>query len=137
MLPANDDAALTVRFLDRFFDNYVMSPMQALVADRLRAETDRDAIGVANARRMLDAAYGWLEGQLRPQEWAFGGIFSLADCAAAPALFYADWAHPIGNRFPEVLAYRTRVLARPSVARVVDEARPFRNFFPLGAPDRD
>jgi glutathione S-transferase len=66
-----------------------------------------------------------------------GADFTLADCAAAPALFYADWVHPIGDQFPMVRAYRARLLARPSIARAVDEARPYRNFFPLGAPDRD
>jgi glutathione S-transferase len=137
MIPANEDAALNVRFMDRFFDNYVMTPMQTLVSDRMRTDTERDAKGVADARKTLDVAYGWLEGRLTPQSWASGSTFSLADCSAAPALFYADWVHPIGDRFPGVLAYRGRVLARPSVARVVDEARPFRNFFPGGAPDRD
>jgi glutathione S-transferase len=137
MIPEHVDAALKVRFMDRFFDNYVMNPMQTLVSDRIRTETERDAKGVADARKMLDVAYGWLEVQLTPRGWASGGAFSLADCSAAPALFYADWVHPIGDRFPGVLAYRGRVLARPSVARVVDEARPFRNFFPQGAPDRD
>jgi glutathione S-transferase len=137
MIPGNDDAALCVRFMDRFFDNYVMSPMQTLVSDRMRTETERDAKGVADARKMLDIAYGWLEEKLTPQAWASGSTFSLADCSAAPALFYADWVHPLGDRFPGVLAYRGRVLARPSVARVVDEARPFRKFFPQGAPDRD
>jgi len=137
MIPVNDDAALQVRFMDRFFDNYVMSPMQTLVSDRLRTATECDAKGVADARKMLDIAYGWLEEQLTPRAWASGSTFSLADCSAAPALFYADWVHPIGDRFPGVLAYRGRVLARPSVARVVDEARPFRKLFPQGAPDRD
>ena len=137
MIPVNDHAALTVRFMDRFFDNYVMSPYHTLVSDRLRTETERDAKGVADARKMLDVAYGWLEEHLTPQAWASGSTFSLADCSAAPALFYADWVHPVGDRFPGVLAYRGRVLARPSVARVVDEARPFRKFFPHGAPDRD
>ncbi len=137
MLPVNDDAALTVRFMDQFFDSYVMSPMQTLVADRMRTQTERDVKGVADARRMLDVAYGWLEEQLTPHAWASGSTFSLADCSAAPALFYADWVHPVGDRFPGVLAYRGRVLARSSVARVVDEARPFRKLFPQGAPDRD
>ena len=137
MIPVNDDAALTVRFMDRFFDNYVMSPMQTLVSNRLRTETERDAKGVADARKMLDVAYGWLEEQITPQTWASGSTFTLADCSAAPALFYADWVHPVSDRFPRVLDYRGRVLARPSVARVVDEARPFRKFFPDGAPDRD
>src|SRR5271168_471812 len=123
MIPVNEDAALAVRFMDRFFDNYVMTPVQKLVADRMREETGHDAIGVADARKMLDVAYGWLEKRLTPQGWASGGSFSLADCSAAPALFYADWVHPIGDRFPAVLAYRGRVLARASVARVVDEAR--------------
>ena len=137
MIPVNDDAALQVRFMDRFFDNYVMTPVQTLVSDRIRTESERDAKGVADARKMLDVAYGWLEKQVTQEAWASGGAFSLADCSAAPALFYADWVHPVGDRFPGVLAYRGRVLARPSVARVVDEARPFRKFFPQGAPDRD
>jgi glutathione S-transferase len=137
MIPVNDEAALAVRFMDRFFDNYVMSPMQTLVSDRMRTETERDAKGVADARKMLDVAYGWLEERIASRAWASGGDFSLADCSAAPALFYADWVHPVGDRFPEVIAYRGRVLARPSVARVVDEARPFRKLFPQGAPDRD
>ena len=137
MIPENDDAALKVRFIDRFFDNYVMTPMQTLVSDRMRAQSERDAKGVADARKMLDVAYGWLEERLIPQVWAAGGSFSLADCSGAPALFYADWVHPIGNQFPSPLAYRRRVLARPSVGRVVNEARPYRKLFPQGAPDRD
>jgi glutathione S-transferase len=137
MIPADDDAALTVRFFDRFFDNYVMTPMQTLVSDRMRTQTERDSKGVADARKTLEVAYGWLEEQLKPQAWATGSTFSLADCSAAPALFYADWVQPIGDQFPGLLAYRARVLARPSVVRVVDEARPFRSFFPQGAPDRD
>jgi glutathione S-transferase len=137
MVPADDEAALSVRFMDRFFDNYVMTPMQTLVADRMRTASERDAKGVAAAHGLLDVACGWLEGQLAGASWACGGEFSLADCAAAPALFYADWVHPLADRFPRVLAYRGRLLARPSVARVVDEARPFRTFFPGGAPERD
>jgi glutathione S-transferase len=137
LIPMNDDAALRVRFMDRFFDNYVMAPMQTLVSDRMRTQSERDAKGVADARKMLDVAYGWLETHITPETWAGGSTFSLADCSAAPALFYADWVHPVGDRFPGVLAYRRRVLARPSVARVVDEARPYRKLFPQGAPDRD
>jgi glutathione S-transferase len=137
MIPVDDDAALTVRFMDRFFDNYITSPYQTLVSDRMRTESERDAKGVADARKMLDVAYGWLEKRLKAQVWASGGDFSLADCSAAPALFYTDWVHPIEDRFPGVRAYRSRVLARPSVARVVDEARPFRKLFPRGAPDQD
>ncbi len=129
-------AALQVRWLDRAFDNYVMTPMQKIVADRLRPEADRDPFGVAEARRALDAAYAWLDGTIG-DGWAAGGTFSLADCAAAPALFYADWVQPIGPAHPRTAAYRARLLAHPAVARTVDEARPFRHYFPGGAPDRD
>src|SRR5262249_20502740 len=128
---------LDVRMMDRFFDNYVMTPMQKIVTDSLRAVAGRDRQGVAEARELLDTAYRWLDGAMHGREWAAGNTFSLADCAAAPALFYADWAHPIGEAFSAVRAYRRRLLARPSVARAVDEARPYRPLFPLGAPDRD
>ena len=123
--------------MDRFFDNYVMTPMQTLVADRMRTAVECDPKRVTNARTLLDVAYGWLEKPLTQHVWAAAPEFTLADCAAAPALFYADWVHPIGERFPGVRDYRKRVLARPSVARTVDEARPYRKLFPLGAPARD
>jgi glutathione S-transferase len=137
LVPADGDAALAVRFMDRCFDNHVMTPMQKLVADRMRAQGEHDPAGVAQARKALDTAYAWLETRLAADAWAAGPGFTLADCAGAPALFYADWVHPLGERYPRVLAYRQRVLARPSVARVVEEARPYRQFFPGGAPDRD
>jgi glutathione S-transferase len=137
LLPADPQAALAARLLDRCFDNYVMAPMQKIVADRIRAEADRDPFGVAEARQLLDRTYAWLDDTLAGRAWAAGDRFSLADCAAAPSLFYADWAHPIDARFARLRAFRSRLLARPSVARAVDEARPYRPFFPLGAPDRD
>jgi glutathione S-transferase len=137
LIPADRRAALDVRMMDRFFDNYVMTPMQKIVVDRIRAAEHRDRQGVAEARLTLETAYRWLDGAMAGREWAAGETFSLADCAAAPALFYADWAHPIGNDLPNVHAYRRRLLARPSFARAVDEARPYRPNFPLGAPDRD
>ncbi len=86
---------------------------------------------------MLDAAYAWLDERMDGRQWTVGETFSLADCAAAPFLFYADWTHPIDTRHVHVHAYRQRLLARPSFARAVDEARPYRKYFPLGAPDRD
>jgi glutathione S-transferase len=129
--------SLEVRFLDRFFDNYVMTPMQRVVGNQLRPEADRDPYGVAEARKRLEVSYGWLEHALKGRKWAAGDDFTLADCAAAPSLFYADWVHEIGGEFTELRAYRRRLLRRPSFARAVDEARPFRAFFPLGAPDRD
>jgi glutathione S-transferase len=136
-IPRDAAKALEVRMLDRVFDNYVMTPMQKIVADFMRARADRDSIGVQEARMLLDSAYGWLNGVMQDRTWAAGEEFSLADCAAAPSLFYSDWVHEIGAQFPHARAYRQRLLARPSVARTVDEGRPYRNLFPPGAPDRD
>jgi glutathione S-transferase len=136
LLPEGD-AAVEVRMLDRVYDNYVMTPMQKLVLDALRPEADRDAYGVNEARGVLDRIYAWLDRRLAGRDWAAGAAFTLADCAAAPSLFYADWAHGIPAGLGRLRAYRARLLARPSVARAVDEARPFRSYFPLGAPDRD
>lgn len=137
LLPEDPRDALSVRTMDRVFDNYVMTPMQRIVLDALRAPADRDPFGVAEARAQLGTAYRWLDGALAGHDWAAGDAFSLADCAAAPSLFYADWAHPMSEEFATLRAYRKRLLARPSFARAVDEARPYRQFFPLGAPDRD
>jgi len=131
------DAGVEVRMLDRIFDNYVMTPMQKIVLDRRRAEPDRDACGVTEARGLLDDIYAWLDEHLTDRAWAVGDTFTLADCAAAPSLFYADWAHEIPATRANLRAYRARLLARPSVVRAVDEARPYRRYFPLGAPDRD
>lgn len=137
LLPLESKAALEIRFMDRFFDNYVMTPMQRIVGDALRIPDKRDEQTVSEAHALLETAYAWLDGRMMGGGWAAGGDFSLADCAAAPSLFYADWVHPIGSRFAHVLAYRQRLLARPSFARAVNEARPYRKLFPLGAPDRD
>jgi len=137
MLPADPQLRLEVRLLDRFFDNYIHGSLQKITGDRLRAADKRDAHGVAEAHTMLDKCYAWLDERMQGKEWAVGNDFSLADCAAAPALFYSDWVHPIGDAHPNVAAYRARLLARPSVKRAIDAARPFRAFFPGGAPDRD
>lgn len=137
LIPDDPRAALPVRMLDRFFDNYVMTPVQKIVGDAIRAAPDRDPYGVGEARRLLDRAYAWLDHAVAGRDWASGDRFTLADCAAAPSLFYADWVHPIGDAYPNARSYRARLLARPSFARVVDEARPYRHLFPPGAPDRD
>jgi glutathione S-transferase len=137
LVPEDPEAALEVRFMDRFFDNYISTPQQKIVADRLRAEGDRDPYGVEQARGMLETSYAWLDRVMADRQWAVGDAFTLADCAAAPFLFYADWTHRIDVRYTNVHAYRQRLLARPSFARAVDEARPYRSYFPLGAPDRD
>jgi glutathione S-transferase len=137
MIPSDPREALEAREMADVFDDYVQAPMQRIVGDALRGEDERDARGVADARSMLERSYAWLERRLQNREWAACGRFTIADCSAAPALFYADWTHPIPRNCPTLAAYRARLLARPSVARVVDEARPFRPFFPLGAPQRD
>lgn len=126
-----------VRFLDRFFDIYVMTNMQKAGNDVLRPEGSRDPYGVDQARAELRMAYDWLDENLGDGPWAVGDAFTLADCAAAPSLFYADWLEDIGPQRPRLSAYRARLLAHPAVARAVDEGRPYRNFFPMGAPDRD
>ena len=137
LLPAEPMAALDIRFLDRFFDLYVMNAVQLAVDGALTGDPVKRQDGLALAVNKLDLAYAWLEQQLDGRTWAAGADFTLADCAAAPSLFYADWTHRIGEPFPRLRAYRTRLLARPSFARAVEEARPFRPLFPLGAPDRD
>jgi glutathione S-transferase len=137
LLPADPQAALEVRFLDRFFDLHVMDAVQHAVSGALTGDAVKRQDGLALAAGKLDLAYAWLEGHLAGRTWAAGPDFTMADCAAAPALFYADWTHRIGAAFPVLRAYRARLLARPSFARAVDEARSFRPLFPLGAPDRD
>jgi len=131
------DLGLRVRFLDRFFDTYVMNNMQAAGNDNLRPEGSRDPYGAQQGRDNLHVAYDWLEANLGDGPWAAGDQFTLADCAAAPSLFYADWVERIGPQRPKLSAYRARLLAHPIVARAVDEGRPYRPYFPLGAPARD
>ena len=138
LVPADRYAAREVRMLDRVFDNNVMTPMQAVVAEHLPFITETpDPNRIARARAALDKVYPWLDARLAGRRWAAGDSFTLADCSGGPSLFYADWVQPIPEELSALKEYRVRVLARPSVARVVDEARPYRHFFPLGAPDRD
>ena len=134
LIPADADKALEARMYDRIFDNYVMTPMQAIVFDRIRPEDARDAYGVGQARAMLDKAYAWLDERMATREWAAADAFTLADCAAAPALFYANWVHPFEGH-KHLMAYDARLKARPSFARAIEEARPYRHFFPGGAPE--
>jgi glutathione S-transferase len=130
LIPADPKAALDVRFFDRVFDNFVMTPQQKVVFDFLRVEGTKDVFGVVQAREKLDAAYAWLESAL-PDGWAVGGQFSLADCAASPAVFYASKTQPFNGRFPRLEAYLTRLEARPTITRVREEAQPYWKFFPF------
>ena len=137
LLPDDPLQALEVRFLDRCCDLHVMTPVQHAVNAALSGDGAQTLAGRAFAAEKLDLAYAWLETHLAGRTWAAGEHFSLADCAAAPALFYADWTQPIPATLPLLRAYRARLLARPSFARAVEEARPYRHLFPLGAPQRD
>jgi glutathione S-transferase len=137
LLPEDPAAALDVRFLDRFFDLHIMDAAQHAVDGAITGDPVKRADGMALSEGKLGRSYAWLDGALAGRQWAAGDAFTLADCAAAPALFYADWVYPIADAYPVLRAYRSRLLERPSFARAVDEARPFRPLFPLGAPDRD
>ncbi len=137
MIPEDSDAALKVRLFDRIFDNHVMGQMQAVVADAIRGPEGHVPMIVDQAKAKLETVYGWLDRELAGGGWATPHGFTLADCAAAPSLFYADWVHRIPEHYENLRAYRARLLAHPSVARCVEDARPYRAFFPLGAPDRD
>jgi glutathione S-transferase len=130
LIPADPKAALPVRMLDRIFDNYVMTPMQRTVFERIRPADKRDPFGVERARALLERAYNWLENEIDGRTWAAGAAFSLADCAAAPSLHYADKVQPLRDRFPNLAAYLDRLEQRPSFARVLEEAAPYSHMFP-------
>lgn len=137
LIPPNAIDALDVRFMDRVFDNHVMDAAQIIANEHLWNRDAPDETRMARGFAALDTIYGWLETRMTGREWACSHGFSLADCAAAPSLFYADWVQPIPEAMPALRAYRARLLARPSVAHCVEDARPYRHYFPPGAPDRD
>lgn len=130
LVPVDPTAAFDVRRLDRFFDLYVHESMQKIVLDRIRAEGQRDPVGVEQARATLATAYDWLERELGERAWAASETFSLADCAAAPALYYANRVAPLGTAHPRTAAYLARLHARPSFARTFEEAQPYLHHFP-------
>ena len=138
-IPTDPDEALQARLWDRVADNYLTAPVQRIVGDALRPADAKDPHGVSQARGSLDLAYTMLDRQLAGRDhdgWLAGGGFTLADCAAAPALHYADVLQPLDrDAHPALTAYFDRLLARPSVARVVEEARPYRELFPLPWPE--
>jgi glutathione S-transferase len=132
LIPADPDAAMPVRFWDRFYDLYVQVPMQKIVADRLRPPESRDAFGVAQARADLKKAYAAAEAMMGERTWAAGEDFTLADCAACPALWYGEKVEPFTPNHPRLAALFERLKARPSFARVLDEHRPYEHMFPTG-----
>ena len=131
LVPEEPDLAWQTRLWDRFYDCYVQEPMQKIVLDRLRPEGNRDQHGVEQAKKQVRSAYDMLEGEMRSKTWAMGEIFTMADCAAAPALFYANAVVPFGEQHGNAAAYLDRLMARPSFARVLEEAAPYFKNFPL------
>lgn len=131
MLPADPDRRLQARLWDRFFDLYVQGPMQKIVFDSFRPEDQKDAPGVAEAEQQLRQAYAMVERHMAGRDWAAGEAFSIADCAAAPALFFAGILVPFGADHPALEGYFERLVARPSVRRVLVEAQPWFEYFPF------
>jgi glutathione S-transferase len=130
LIPDDPDAALDVRLWDRMFDLYVMTPMQAFTADLLRPEPERDALNVAQAKAGLSSAYAFIDRRLEGRTWVAGDAFSLADCAAAPSLFYAVTYVPLLPQQRHLAAYFERLMAHPAVARTIDQARPWFQYYP-------
>jgi glutathione S-transferase len=132
LIPADPDRAVECRLRDRLFDAYIHLPMQKIVGDKLRPEGQRDPFGVAQARAQMETAYALVDDQLREGPWAMGADFTMADCAALPALFYGDKVAPYGIGRRNLAAYFERLRARPSVERVLEEAAPYFEMFPGG-----
>ncbi|HEY2735264.1 MAG TPA: glutathione S-transferase family protein [Polyangiales bacterium] len=130
LLPSDAERALPIRALDRFYDLYVNEQMGKIVADHIRPADERDGFGVAAAKAMLHKAYGVIEAQMSERSWAAGDTFTMADCAAAPALFYAQRVASLAD-YPHAAAYLRRLCERPSFARVLREAKPYFKLFPV------
>lgn len=137
MVPADPRAAIEARQMDSVFDDYVIAPLTRMVLNVLRDADKRDPQVVVEAKATLDKSYAWLDRWMTGRAWAANDAFGIADCAAAPALFYAHWGYPIPASHTALRDYRARLLARPSIARVVDEAKPWREYFPLKGHDPD
>jgi glutathione S-transferase len=130
LLPSDPEQLLEVRLWDRFYDLYVSQPMQKIVGDRIRPDGANDPHGVVEARTTLDTAYAMIERQLCGKTWTTGEDFTMADCSALPALFFASIVHPFREDQHQLAGYLERLLQRPSVERVIAEARPYFQFFP-------
>jgi glutathione S-transferase len=136
-IPADRDLARQARLADQFYDRYVHEPMQKIVADRIRPEGSKDPYGVEQARGTLAVSYPMIDEDMRSKQWAAGETFTLADCAAFPALFYANKVEPFAGRYEHAARYLERLTARPSVARVLSEAKPYMPLFPFYRPEED
>jgi glutathione S-transferase len=130
-IPADTDRAWRTRMWDRFYDNYVHIQMQKIVGDNLRPAGGKDAVGVEQAKAMLQKSYAMIDKEMSGKTWAMGDAYSLVDCAASPALFYANTVMPFERAQRNLAAYFDRLMARPSYARTLKEAEPFFKYFPL------
>jgi glutathione S-transferase len=131
LVPGDADGAARTRLHDRFYDLYVHEPMQKIVGDRLRPADSKDPFGVAQAKQRIETSYRMMDQQMASKTWATGDTFSMADCAAAPALFYANLVVPF-DAHKNVAAYFARLSERPSFARCVTDAKPYFHMFPKG-----
>ncbi len=130
LIPADPDLARQVRMRDRFFDLYLHMPMQRVVGERLRPADQKDPLGLEQARGQMVTALGMVERAMETNIWAMGDSFTMADCSAAPALYYANLVMPFGDAYKNTAAYLDRLKARPSFARVLKEAEPYFAMFP-------
>lgn len=131
LLPGDQQAQLQTRLWDRVFDLYVMDPMQRYIGQQLRPAPERDARTMATAVAGLQMAYALIDDRLGSRTWAAGEAFTMADCAAAPALFYATTIEPLPAHLTTLAAYFERLMARPSAQRVIAEAGPYLQYYPL------
>jgi glutathione S-transferase len=130
-LPTDPDQAWQTRMWDRFYDHYLQEPMQKIVTDRLRPAGRNDPYGVEQSKGQLHQAYAVIEQNMEAKTWMMGDAFTLADCAAAPALFYANTVVPFDETQERLKAYLGRLIARPSYARALEEAQPYFRLFPM------
>lgn len=136
-IPGDRDLARQVRLSDQFYDNYVHEPMQKIVIDKIRPEGSKDPYGVEGARATLRTSYPMIDEDMQAKRWAVGESFTLADCSAFPALFYAGKIEPFAGKYEHAARYFERLSARPSIARVLGEAKPYMPMFPYHKPGED
>lgn len=131
LIPGDPELAWQVRLRDRFFDNYLHTPMQMFAGDRLRPEGKKDPYGLSEARALFVKALDLVDGEMAQRTWAAGDTFTMADCSAAPPLYYGNrFFGPFRDTHPNAMAYLDRLMARPSYARALEEAKPFMHLLP-------
>jgi glutathione S-transferase len=130
LIPDDFEIAWRAKLADRMFDLYVNVPVGKIVSDTFRPPEKKDPQGVEDARALIETTYRVIEKDLATRTWAAGDVFTIADCAAAPALFFANKLIPLKNSCKNGAAYLSRLAERPSVARAFAEAEPYLKLFP-------